>query len=102
MVTIQYVTEMFHHFQDRNLDEYYNHSIMFALIVMFYRILAHLLIILTSTSTKLKGPIPSISVVTLHHKSKAYDAWNSFSLYNHMRFTLFWVKFGDAFAYFVV
>ena len=27
---------------------------------------------------------------------------NSFSLYNHMGCTLFWVKFGHAFAYFVV
>ena len=48
----------------------------------------------------LKGPIPSILVVFLHHK--ACDTWNWFSLYNHMGCIFFLVKFGNAFAYFVV
>ena len=46
----------------------------------------------SSKVTNLKGPIPSILVVH----------FTSFSLYNHMGCTLFWVKFRDAFDYFVV
>ena len=44
----------------------------------------------------LKGPIPSILVYTINQKPMIPRS------HFHMGCTLFWVKFGHAFAYFVV
>ena len=51
----------------------------------------------------LKGPTLSILVVFfLHHKSKAYDILNSFSLYSNISCMFFSEKFSNAYACFVV